>query len=73
MPSRYALGWAIGFPGPLDSSTLFGMAGSGGTAAYADPASGIAVAVMKNRVTHGTYDAFHDLGGIVAQAVADDG
>ncbi|MFL5803407.1 MAG: serine hydrolase domain-containing protein [Roseiflexaceae bacterium] len=69
-PATWALGYGIGFQGPLDSPTLFGMAGSGGTAAYADTASGIAIAVTKNRVTYGTYTTFNHISAIVAQALA---
>jgi CubicO group peptidase (beta-lactamase class C family) len=64
-PSAWGLGYAIGFFGPLDSPTLFGMAGSGGTAAYADTASEIAIALTKNRVTYGQFDAFNQVGDIV--------
>jgi CubicO group peptidase (beta-lactamase class C family) len=62
------LGYDIGFQGPADSPTLFGMAGSGGTAAYADTASGLVIAVAKNRVTAGDYSTFHHIGEIVARS-----
>ncbi|MET7335132.1 serine hydrolase domain-containing protein [Nonomuraea sp. NPDC005650] len=68
-PAARGLGYDIGFPGPLDGPTLFGMAGSGGTAAYADTASGIVVAVAKNRVTAGDYSTFHHIGELVAGAL----
>ena len=68
-PSSRALGYDVGFPGPLDSPTLFGMAGSGGTAAYADTATGVAVAVTKNRVTYGEFNAFNQVGDIVTKAL----
>jgi CubicO group peptidase (beta-lactamase class C family) len=64
-PATWALGYGIGSSGPLDRPTVFGMAGSGGTAAYADTASGIAIAVTKNRVTYGTYTTFNQIAEIV--------
>jgi CubicO group peptidase (beta-lactamase class C family) len=66
-PTTGALGYDLGLPGPLDSPSLFGMAGSGGTAAYADTASGIAIAVMKNVNTFGDFTTFN----LVAEAVAE--
>ncbi|GAA2645633.1 serine hydrolase domain-containing protein [Dactylosporangium fulvum] len=68
-PGTRTLGYAIGFPGPLDSPTLFGMAGSGGTAAYADTATGIAVAVSKNRVSAGDYSTFNRIAEVVTKAI----
>jgi CubicO group peptidase (beta-lactamase class C family) len=68
-PTR-ALGYNIGFYGPLDSPTLFGMAGSGGTAAHADTASGIAIALTKNRVSYGEFSAFNQVSAIVTKALA---
>lgn len=63
--ARRALGYDVGFYGPLDSPTLFGMAGSGGSAAYADTASGITVALTKNRVSSGELNTFSQIGEIV--------
>ncbi|WP_433364437.1 serine hydrolase domain-containing protein [Actinoplanes sp. CA-142083] len=68
-PAKRGLGYDIGFAGPLDSPTLFGMAGSGGTAAYADPETGVAIAVAKNRVTAGDYTAFTAIGAAVAKSL----
>jgi CubicO group peptidase (beta-lactamase class C family) len=68
-PTRRGLGYEIGFAGPLDGPTLFGMAGSGGTAAFADTATGVAVAVAKTRVTAGEFDAFHRVSSIVADVL----
>jgi len=66
-PAARGLGYDVGgLGGPLDSPTLFGMAGSGGTAAYADTASGIAIAVMKNVNTFGDFTTFN----LVAEAAA---
>ena len=70
-PTQLGLGYGVGFPGPLNSPTLFGWAGSGGTAAYADTASGVAIALTKNRVTYGQFDAFNHVGAIVKQAFCD--
>jgi CubicO group peptidase (beta-lactamase class C family) len=70
-PTTVALGYAIGFYGPLDSPTLFGMAGSGGSAAYADTARGIAIAMTRNRLTYGEYSTFNQIGGIVVKALAE--
>ncbi|WP_460491682.1 hypothetical protein [Dactylosporangium cerinum] len=70
-PTTRGLGYDIGFPGPLDSPTLFGVAGSGGTAAYADTATGTVIAVAKNRVTAGDYSTFHRVGEIVTKALGE--
>jgi len=70
-PTTRALGYNIGFYGPLDSPTLFGMAGSGGSAAYADTARGIAIALTRNRVTYGEYNTFNQIGAIVVKALAE--
>jgi CubicO group peptidase (beta-lactamase class C family) len=65
-PVRRGLGFDLGFPGVLDSPTVFGMAGSGGTAAYADPVTGVALAVAKNRVSAGDYSTFAAVGAVVS-------
>ena len=67
-PTSRGLGYDIGFQAPLDRPTVFGMAGSGGTAAYADTASGISIAVAKNRVTAGDYSSFLQLSELIAKA-----
>jgi CubicO group peptidase (beta-lactamase class C family) len=55
MPSKWALGYAIGRPGASDQSpdsgTAFGVGGAGGSFAYGDTATGIAFAMTKNRLT----------------------
>ncbi|WP_238005323.1 serine hydrolase domain-containing protein [Dactylosporangium sp. AC04546] len=68
-PAKRGLGYDIGFQGPLDSPTLFGMAGSGGTAAYADPETGVAIAVAKNRITAGDYSTFTTISAVVAKSL----
>ncbi|OLT11386.1 serine hydrolase [Pseudonocardia sp. CNS-139] len=64
-PASWGLGYAVGGPGPFDGPTVFGMAGSGGTAAYADTATGLSVAVTKNRTTFGDFTTY----GAVCAAV----
>jgi CubicO group peptidase (beta-lactamase class C family) len=62
-PATWGLGYGIGLPGvegDLDS-TWFGMAGAGGSAAYADTATGISFAVTKNLMT----DDFNAVGKII--------
>ncbi|WP_436757241.1 serine hydrolase domain-containing protein [Streptosporangium sp. V21-05] len=70
-PATRSLGYALGATQLLDSPTLFGMAGSGGSAAYADTATGIAVAVTKNLVSSGEFGTFEALGGLVLNAAGD--
>ncbi|MFB9674109.1 serine hydrolase domain-containing protein [Streptosporangium vulgare] len=70
-PATRSLGYALGATELLDSPTLFGMAGSGGSAAYADTATGIAVAVTKNLVSAGEFGTFDALGGLVLNAGGD--
>jgi CubicO group peptidase (beta-lactamase class C family) len=52
-PARLALGYPIGRIGalPAEHSTAFGWPGGGGSYAYADPATGVAFALTKNRLT----------------------
>ncbi|MGW5684406.1 serine hydrolase domain-containing protein [Nonomuraea sp. NPDC003754] len=68
MPSAWGLGYAIGRPGsaPEETPTVFGMAGAGGSVAYADTATGLAFAVTKNRLTN-DFDTVTTLGDIVAR------
>jgi CubicO group peptidase (beta-lactamase class C family) len=67
-PTARGLGWDIGFQAPLDGPTVFGMAGSGGTAAYADIATGLSIALAKNTVTAGDYTTFLDLCRLITEA-----
>ncbi|WP_030910363.1 serine hydrolase domain-containing protein [Streptosporangium amethystogenes] len=69
-PVTRSLGYAIGATELLDAPTLFGMAGSGGSAAYADTATGIAIAVTKNLVSGGDFSTFDEIGRIVMTAGA---
>lgn len=54
MPSSWGLGYSIGGVTSTaeEKPTVFGMAGAGGSAAWADTATGVAVAVTKNRLTN---------------------
>ncbi|MGJ6961543.1 serine hydrolase domain-containing protein [Streptosporangium sp. G11] len=70
-PATRSLGYALGATELLDSPTLFGMAGSGGSAAYADTATGIAIAVTKNLVSGGDFTTFEALGGLVVNVGGD--
>jgi len=70
-PATRSLGYALGATALLDSPALFGMAGSGGSAAYADTATGITVAVTKNLVSGGDLSTFEALGGLVLNSGGD--
>jgi len=52
IPTTWALGYSPARPGGVESrpGSTFGMIGSNGSAAYADIDSGVAVAVMRNRI-----------------------
>ncbi|MEJ3653753.1 serine hydrolase domain-containing protein [Actinomycetes bacterium KLBMP 9759] len=68
MPVRRALGYARDGLGVEEGSeTVFGMAGSGGCAAYADLATGICVAVMKNTNTYGDFSVYDEVVRTVAK------
>lgn len=64
-PAHYGLGYTVGSIGVAPAGpTVFGMVGIGGSAAYADTATGIAVAVTKNRFNPteiNAYDQVYDL------------
>ena len=64
----WGLGYSIGRPGAEAAATTswFGMVGAGGSCAYADTASGVAVAVAKNRQTF-DMNAIESVCGIVAE------
>ena len=52
MPTKWALGYAIGGLGTAnDSDSVFGVGGAGGSFAFGNTATGIAFAVTKNRLT----------------------
>jgi CubicO group peptidase (beta-lactamase class C family) len=68
--TREGLGYGIGRPGtdPASTPTVFGMAGVGGGYAWADTATGTAVAVNKNLLT-ADFDVAARIGEIVARHV----
>lgn len=70
-PTRWTLGFAPGRPGadPAEPTTAFGMAGAGGSYGYADPGTGIAVAVLKNRLGS-DFAAAERVAAIVSEAAA---
>jgi CubicO group peptidase (beta-lactamase class C family) len=69
MPTKWALGYAIGGLGtPNDSDTVFGVGGAGGTFACGDTASGITFAVTKNRLTS-DFRAASQLSQLVTDAL----
>ncbi|GII64277.1 esterase [Sphaerisporangium krabiense] len=55
MPASWGLGYSVGLTSSLPAPTVFGMPGSGGTAGFADTASGFAVGVTKNRISAGDF------------------
>jgi CubicO group peptidase (beta-lactamase class C family) len=69
MPTKWALGYAIGGLGtPNDSDTVFGVGGAGGSFACGDTASGITFAVTKNRLTS-DFKAASQLSQLVTDAL----
>ncbi|MEV7013606.1 serine hydrolase domain-containing protein [Streptosporangium sp. NPDC051022] len=66
-PGTWGLGYTIGLTPGLGSPALFGMAGSGGTAAFADAATGISVGVTKNRASAGDFGTVERIGRIALQ------
>ncbi|WP_232665796.1 serine hydrolase domain-containing protein [Pseudonocardia sp. TRM90224] len=68
MPVRRALGYARdGLGVDEGSQTVFGMAGSGGCAAYADLATGVSIALMKNVNTYGDFSVYDEVVRTVAK------
>ncbi|WP_067137534.1 serine hydrolase domain-containing protein [Microtetraspora malaysiensis] len=67
-PAVFGLGYTIGLTEALSDPTLFGMAGSGGTAAFADTATGVSVGVMKNRASMGDFSTVERIARVVLQA-----
>jgi CubicO group peptidase (beta-lactamase class C family) len=67
-PVQRGLGYAVGgLGGVFEGPAVFGMPGSGGTAAFADQASGTAMAVLKNRNTIGDFTTMHQGSEAVAK------
>src|SRR5438094_3905970 len=70
MPTTWALGYSIGFPGTSpQSQTAFGVGGVGGSFAYGDPATGIAFAMTKNRLAN-DFNAVTKVIGLVTKNLA---
>jgi CubicO group peptidase (beta-lactamase class C family) len=69
-PAQYGLGYTVGWIGMTPvSPTVFGMVGIGGSAAYADTATGITVAVTKNRFNPTEINAFEQVHALVVAAL----
>ncbi|GAA2413567.1 hypothetical protein GCM10010191_24190 [Actinomadura vinacea] len=63
-PATWALGYPLGPLGP-DRPGVFGMPGIGGSAAFADPATGTAFAVTKNRFNPLEAGAVEEIAALV--------
>ena len=68
MPTKWALGYSIGRPGAMDSSSVFGIGGVGGSFACGDTSTGIAFAVTKNRLTQ-DFNAAAELSQLVTDGL----
>lgn len=71
--ARMSLGYSLGRPSlnPSDSSTAFGWSGVGGSHASADTATGIALAVTKNRFTTTDFSTAAQIADIVTNALGE--
>ncbi|WP_031063367.1 EstA family serine hydrolase [Streptomyces sp. NRRL WC-3742] len=71
-PAPRALGYNLGRPGadPQQTLSVFGVPGMGGSAAYADTATGFSFAVTKNRFFPGPSAAVDRISELVAEAAA---
>ena len=70
-PSTWALGYSVGRPGtsaPQEDPTMFGMVGIGGSAAFADTATGVSIAVTKNRFNPIEMNVVEQVSSLVAKA-----
>ncbi|MCO1660387.1 serine hydrolase domain-containing protein [Pseudonocardia humida] len=73
-PATYGLGWSVGTLGQAPAApTVFGMPGIGGSAAYADTATGIAVAVTKNHLNPVEMTAFEQVHRLATAALGTGG
>jgi CubicO group peptidase (beta-lactamase class C family) len=76
--AKMALGYAIGRPAtgsaesaaPADVATVFGWSGVGGSHASADTATGVTLALTKNRFTSADFSSAAQIAGIVTQALS---
>ncbi|HEX4705277.1 MAG TPA: serine hydrolase domain-containing protein [Pseudonocardiaceae bacterium] len=72
-PATYALGYTVGLPwnpDPAADSTIFGMVGIGVGAAYADRATGVSIAVTKNRFNPIEVNAVEQVNDLVTKALS---
>jgi CubicO group peptidase (beta-lactamase class C family) len=67
MPTTWALGYSIGRPGAMDSTSVFGIGGVGGGFACGDTSTGISFALTKNRLTQ-DFNAAAQLSRLVTDA-----
>ncbi|MFG2696795.1 serine hydrolase domain-containing protein [Kitasatospora sp. NPDC048407] len=67
-PTPRALGYNLGRPGadPQQTLSVFGMPGMGGSAAWADTATGIAFALTRNRFFPGPATAVERIGALIS-------
>jgi CubicO group peptidase (beta-lactamase class C family) len=70
IPVPKALGYFTGLPFVGGRPTSFGMNGSGGGTAFADPEHGFAFALTKNRMTGGEQDTAERLAGVIRTALS---
>ena len=72
MPSKWALGYAVGGVGSGQvSDSVFGVGGAGGSFACGDTATGIAFALTKNRLT-ADFDAVERISRLVTDSLRED-
>jgi CubicO group peptidase (beta-lactamase class C family) len=68
-PAQYGLGYTVGQAGTRTvAQSVFGHVGVGGGAAYADTATGVSVAVTKNRFNPVEINAFDQVWDLTAKA-----
>jgi CubicO group peptidase (beta-lactamase class C family) len=70
-PTSWGLGYSIGqfLSNAHETQHVFGVGGVGGSHAYADTATGVAFALIKNRLT-ADFGAAEQIAGLVTKAVA---
>jgi CubicO group peptidase (beta-lactamase class C family) len=71
-PSSWALGYSAGLPwqaAPQDHPATFGMVGVGGSAAFANKATGVSIAVTKNRFNPISINAVERVYELVSSAI----
>jgi CubicO group peptidase (beta-lactamase class C family) len=72
-PATYALGYTVGRLGtsaPADHPTMFGFVGIGVGGAYADRATGVSIAVLRNRFNPTEMRVVEQVGELVERAFA---